>query len=249
MPNCDKVRPMDDVLLSWKKLPFTIPGGNHTRKSAKWPNDPRNGRCTGPPGSGSARRNSRPSAPAWEAGGCKTPPVPSPGDNAWPGKGPASGRTVGYSALPSGPALKSPPSGRHRLPVFPQRSTHQGCHFFLDADHQLRLAELLPQPGVLTRKTTEHPGADGALGHLAVPGKLPPPFRQLGAVDPLPKQDLVDLAAGGPGLVHLREDPQLVRVTDGPPRRPDQYLGIPFDAVLIAFGNDLTPALKPFNHR
>lgn len=175
----------------------------------------RNVYCTGPPRSSSAPRNSRPSAPGWDAGGRKTPPVPGPGDSAWPWKGPAIGRPAGYSAPPSGPAVKYPPPGRNRPPVLPQGSTHQGCHFFWDADHQLRLAELLPQPGVLTRKTTDHTGADGALGPLAVPRELPPPFRQLGAVDPLPAQDLVDLPAGGPGLVHLREDPQLVRVTDG----------------------------------
>ena len=55
-------------------------------------------------------------------------------------------------------------------------------------------------------------------------------------------------AAGGPRLVHLRKDLQLVRAPDDPPRRPDQNLGIPPGAVLIACGQVNSP-LKPFNHR
>lgn len=55
----------------------------------------------------------------------------------------------------------------------------------------------------------------------------------------------VELAAGRPHLVHLRKDSQFVRVPDDPPRWPNQYLGIPPDAVLIAFGNSRFP---PLNH-
>jgi len=48
-------------------------------------------------------------------------------------------------------------------------------------------------------------------------------------------------AAAGPRLVHLRKDLQLFRVPDDPPRRPDQNLGIPTDAALIAFGHGQFP--------
>ena len=39
MPNCDKVRLIDDVLHSWKKPALIIPSSNHAWKSARWPND------------------------------------------------------------------------------------------------------------------------------------------------------------------------------------------------------------------
>jgi hypothetical protein len=37
LPNCDKVRLIDDVLRSWKNQSIIVPGGNHSRKSASWP--------------------------------------------------------------------------------------------------------------------------------------------------------------------------------------------------------------------
>ena len=73
---------------------------------------------------------------------------------------------------------------------------------------------------------TDFNGAAGTLRSLRPSGdtlaatiELPAPVRQLGAVDPLPAQDLVGHAAGSPRLVHLRKDSQLVRVPDDPPRR------------------------------
>jgi len=123
-----------------------------------------------------------------------------------------------------------------------------GLPLFLNANHQLRLTQFLPQPDVLPGKAADLNGAAGALGTLrspgatlAVLGELPPPFCQLGTIDPLPAQELVDLASGSPSLVYLRKNPQLFRVPDDPPRWLDQYLGIPPHAVLIAFGHGRFP--------
>jgi len=123
----------------------------------------------------------------------------------------------------------------------------------LDANHQPCLPELFLQAGILPFQAsdlsgpawpTRIPGAGG--GSLATVGEFFPPLGQLGTVDPFTPKNLIDLSCAS-CLIHLGENPLLVRVSYPTLGGPELHFGIPGYPVLIAFTHRFTP-LKPLNH-